>query len=113
MRGISRSRLVVVTALVVAVGTATTVWAAVPGDDGTISACYAKKGGKLRIVKAGKTCKKRERALAWSQTGPAGAPGAKGPAGPKGQKGDPGTPSVVYSAEGGGLLDTTNAIVVA
>jgi len=113
MRGISTSRLIVVAALVVAACTATTVWAAAPGDEETISACYAKKGGKLRVVKAGKTCKKRERALDWNRAGPPGVSGAKGPAGPKGSKGDPGTPSVAYSNDGGGLLDTTTGTEVA
>ena len=100
-------------ALVLVLGVAATTWAAIPDGDGSISSCYAKKGGKLRVVKAGKTCKKTERPLTWSQTGPAGAAGAKGPAGPKGAKGDPGTPSVAYSNDGGGLLDTTTGTPVA
>jgi hypothetical protein len=98
-------------ALVLVVGVAATAWAAIPDSSGAISGCYAKKGGKLRVVKAGKTCKKTERSLVWSQTGPAGAPGAKGPAGPKGVKGDPGTPSVAYATVGSVELDDDGEIV--
>ena len=74
-----------------------------PEPDGSINGCYAKKGGKLRVVKAGKACKKRERPLAWSQTGPAGAAGPagqKGATGPKGANGDPGGPGNLYTASG-------------
>jgi hypothetical protein len=112
MRGISTSRFVaVVAALVVATGAVTTVWAAGPADSGAITGCYAKKGGKLRVVDAGKKCKKSERSIAWSETGPAGAPGAPGPRGAagakgeKGAKGDPGRMGPVYGAEGFELLD--------
>jgi hypothetical protein len=90
-------------ALVLALGVAATAWAAIPDGDGAISSCYAKKGGKLRVVKEGKKCKKTERPLTWSQTGPAGragAPGAKGAAGAKGAKGDPGGPGAVYTTFG-------------
>jgi hypothetical protein len=92
-------------ALVLAVGVAATAWAAMPDGNGAISGCYAKKGGKLRVVNAGKKCKKSERPLTLSQTGPAGATGAKGAAGPKGPKGDAGTPSVAYAAEGFDIID--------
>ena len=102
---------VFVLALVLAVGVAATAWAAIPDGNGAISSCYAKKGGKLRVVKAGKTCKKTERPLTWSQTGPAGTPGAKGPAGPKGAKGEAGTPSVAYATVGFGHLDDDGELV--
>lgn len=58
--------------------------AVIPSSDGTISACYHKKKGLLRVVDAGVPCKKNELPLAWSQQGPQGAqglPGADGPAG--------------------------------
>ena len=87
-------------AVVLAIGVAATAWAAIPDSSGAISACYAKKGGKLRVVKAGKTCKKSERPLTWNQTGPPGAPGAKGAAGQKGEKGAKGDLGTVYSTLG-------------
>jgi hypothetical protein len=95
-------------ALVLVVGVAATAWAAIPDGTGAISGCYAKKGGKLRVVKAGKTCKKTERPLTWNQTGPAGAPGSRGPAGPKGEKGakgEPGRLGPTHSADGFDILE--------
>jgi hypothetical protein len=115
MRGMPK---VLVAALVLAAVATTTVWAAIPEPDGTINGCYAKKGGKLRVVKAGKPCKKRERSLAWSQTGPAGAAGPagpagpRGPAGPKGAKGDPGGPGNVYTASGFDELSTSDTLTL-
>jgi hypothetical protein len=61
--------------------------AAIPEGDGTINGCYAKKSGALRVVPAGKKCRKGELPLSFSQKGD---PGAAGPAGPAGAKGDPG-----------------------
>jgi hypothetical protein len=55
--------------------------AAVPADDGTITACYstdgnkAKPAGALRVVDAVSGCGRDERPLAWSQRGPAGPVG--------------------------------------
>src|SRR5436190_15700602 len=54
----------------------------IPDSSGVIHACYKKKKGSLRVVNRPK-CKKRERRLAWNQTGPRGA---------KGRKGDKGAP---------------------
>lgn len=55
--------------------------------NGQVNACYKLKGkkkGAMRVVPARKKCRKGERKLAWSVTGPAGA---AGPAGPKGSSG--------------------------
>jgi hypothetical protein len=85
--------------LVIAVaGTAGIAFAAIPGGDGKVSACYAKQGGALRVIdKAkGQTCKAGERPLAWNQkglrglTGPAGPAGANGATGPVGAQGPAG-----------------------
>jgi hypothetical protein len=91
--------------------------AGIPSGGGKISGCYAKKGGALRVVSAGKSCRKNEKGLVWNQQGPKGDPGTaeqsgsggnsgqkggqgqagakgdkgpKGDPGPKGPKGDPG-----------------------
>jgi hypothetical protein len=65
--------------------------AATVGPNGQISGCLKKKGkrkGTLRVVKPGKRCKKKERAISWAQagtpgpSGPRGAEGTRGPVGP-------------------------------
>lgn len=61
------------------------------GGGGTIDGCYAKRDGRLRIIDTSTArCGNGERALAWSQTPPAGPMGAAGPQGPKGIQGDQG-----------------------
>jgi hypothetical protein len=57
----------------------------------TIRACYAKKSGSLRVLaKPSAKCRRSERALSWSQRGPAGEPGAPGATGAAGAGGTPG-----------------------
>jgi hypothetical protein len=76
-------------------------WAAIPGPDGTIHACYhVKKSGelendaKLRLIDPGNgdSCKQGEAELVWNQTGAAGPPGPQGPVGPAGPAGPQGNP---------------------
>ena len=57
--------------------------AAIPDASGTLTGCYAKTGGQLRLIdaQAGATCTSKETAITWNQSGPAG------PAGPAGQNG--------------------------
>jgi hypothetical protein len=61
----------------------------VPAKSGVITACYAKHGGKMRIIdaskkgKAGK-CRRSERKLTWNQKGVAGTPGTPGAPGAQG-----------------------------
>ena len=54
-------------------------YAAVPGSDGTISAC-ADANGRLRVIdaEAGASCKTSEKTLAWNQQGPHGPQGSPG-----------------------------------
>jgi Collagen triple helix repeat (20 copies) len=79
--------------------------AAIPSEDGTITACYSRDGGlltprgALRVVDSADECRRGENALTWNQegqpgpagpvgpTGPQGEPGAQGPAGAPGQDG--------------------------
>jgi hypothetical protein len=90
----SPAMLVALIALVLAIGG--TAIAAIPGQDGSISACYRMKGGALRVIAAGKSCAKGERQIAWNQRGPsgprgdAGVPGSRGDAGERGPQGAPG-----------------------
>ena len=66
---------------------------AIPGSSGTISACYAKSNGGLRVIDAesGASCvANKESALSWNQQGPPGPQGEQGLQGPAGPQGDPG-----------------------
>jgi hypothetical protein len=90
---------VVMGGLALIVATSGVAVAAIPSSSGVVSACYSKKTGAVRVVDKAKKqkCRKGEKALSWSQKGPAGAPGAtgnggpQGPQGPQGPPGDPGT----------------------
>jgi hypothetical protein len=62
------------------------------GADGSIHGCYVAKGkkkGQLRLLPAGKSCKrkKKEKPIVWSVQGPAGSAGAPGGQGPQGASG--------------------------
>jgi hypothetical protein len=65
------------------------------GPDADIDACFAKRGGDLRLLQ-GRSCKRGERPLSWAQAapegarGPAGAAGPQGAAGPRGETGPQG-----------------------
>jgi len=61
-------------------------WAAIPGSDGTISGCYGRVGGYLRVIDAaaGGKCTAAESPIRWSQSGPVGPPGPQGPTGAAG-----------------------------
>src|ERR1043165_560838 len=61
--------------------------AAIPGADGTISACYTKDALRVIDTDAGQKCHNGETALRWNQRGPKGD---TGPTGPKGDTGAPG-----------------------
>jgi hypothetical protein len=56
---------------------------------GKLQACVNEEG-TLKLLKAGRKCKKGQKALSWNQTGPAGATGAKGATGATGAAGAPG-----------------------
>ena len=71
-------------------------WATIPASDGTISACYHKSDGTVRVVDASggtiKRCTTSEIGLSWNQTGPQGPKGDQGDPGPQGAQGDRGDP---------------------
>jgi hypothetical protein len=64
----------------------------IPNAKGLYIACYAKKGGVVRLVKT-RRCKRSERRVTWNRTGRvgprglAGAAGATGAQGPQGSQG--------------------------
>ena len=53
---------------------------------GTLRACVNEEGG-IKLLKAGRHCKRGQKTVAWNQTGPAGAKGASGAAGAPGAPG--------------------------
>src|SRR2546425_12875361 len=57
----------------------------------TIYACVRNKGGTIRITTQRRKCKRRERKLSWSTTGPAGAAGPQGSQGFRGAPGPQGS----------------------
>ncbi len=64
----------------------------VPDKGGLITACYAKHGGKMRIIDTSKKrkaghCGRKERKLTWNQKGVPGTPGANGAPGAPGAPG--------------------------
>lgn len=60
----------------------------------TVQACAVKAGkhrGSLRLISAGKKCKRGERRIVWSVLGPPGPQGGVGTTGSQGEKGSQGT----------------------
>ena len=84
-----RSALLVAIILVVGAGIAA---ATIPAADGTITGCYQKVNGQLRVVSSAAECRPSELPLTWSQAGTPGPPGIQGPKGDKGDDGDAGAP---------------------
>lgn len=71
----------------VGIAQATSVPTAIPDSStGVITSCVKKKGGQVRFVNAqnGKKCKKSERKVTFSQTGPQGQQGQQGTQGERG-----------------------------
>jgi hypothetical protein len=63
----------------------------IPGPDGVIHGCYAKKKGNLRLIATGRRCSKRENAIAFNQQGPRGLSGGRGATGSRGPTGGTGS----------------------
>jgi hypothetical protein len=74
------------------------VVASIPAPDGTITGCYQKNNGQLRVVEAADQCHPSELALTWQQEGP---PGPQGPVGPQGPIGPIGPQGPAGSSAGG------------
>lgn len=85
----------------VAVAAGALVALATTGEAGasTIHACVKPKSGATRIVSAKARCRRGEKRLSWSTTGPPGKTGPAGPGGPAGTEGKAGPSGVgpVYS----------------
>lgn len=75
--------------------------AAVPAPNATITGCYHKQTGALRVVDSVAQCRSQELGLTWNQQGPQGPPGAPGPAGPVGPAGPAGISTATFEGTGG------------
>jgi len=74
-------------AFLVCAGVAAGAATIIPGPGGTITGCYQKVNGQLRVVDSATDCHPSENVLTWNQQGPKGATGATGATGPTGAKG--------------------------
>jgi hypothetical protein len=101
-------------ALFVALGAGSFAVGAIPGKDGTITACYSSKTGVVRAINADKKkkCKKGEKKITWNQKGVQGTQGAPGAPGAPGAKGDPGpsTPQTIGDGSIGTAQLADNAV---
>jgi hypothetical protein len=77
------------------------------GGGGKLTACVNSEGA-LRLLKAGRHCRRGQKPVTWNQQGPAGArgaagapgvPGAPGPTGPAGKNGTSATESIVIHSK--------------
>jgi hypothetical protein len=73
-------------------------------SNGKLQACVNGEG-TLKLLTAGKHCRKGQKTVAWNQTGPSGAPGAPGASGPTGAAGGAGS----HGAAGANGTDGFNA----
>ena len=93
-RRVNRKLVTTGIATSVLLGAGGVAYAAIPGTDGLIHACYDTQSGQVRLVDPAtgqpKGCGKTEKAVAWNQQGPAGPTGPAGPAGPAGPQGEAG-----------------------
>lgn len=63
-------------AAIIGAGVGGVALGSIPGPDGTISGCYSKATGALRVINAPtQTCSKSQTPISWNQTGPQGPPG--------------------------------------
>jgi hypothetical protein len=76
-------------ALFAALGGAAFAATSLGGPSGQVSACVA-RNGSVRVVAAGKRCRRGEKAISWSRRGSRGPAGPQGPAGAQGAAGTPG-----------------------
>jgi len=99
---LSRSSITVLAAIAL-LGTMIGIsYAQIPAQNGTISTCFTKSTGSIRVIDASVTnCKSGETSLTWNQqgnTGPQGPPGATGATGATGPQGPQGAPGPTGAA---------------
>ncbi len=67
-------------------------WSGVPSKRGLYAACYEKKTGEMRVVRAFRGCRKAEFRMTWARRGTAGPSGPQGVQGERGLQGERGAP---------------------
>lgn len=67
-------------------------WSGVPSKRGMYAACYGKKTGEMRVVRAFRGCRAAEFRMTWARRGPAGPSGPQGVQGEGGLQGERGAP---------------------
>jgi len=87
-----RAAVLVAAAIAVATGAVIVQGASSQSEAGVIHACKHRSTGQLRAVLDPSRCRKSERRLSWSVTGPAGPQGPAGEPGAAGAAGPPGPP---------------------
>jgi hypothetical protein len=92
LRRLSKKRWLLAAAAVAALAAAAVAYGQIPGQDGTISTCYTKSTGAIRVIDSAALCGKGETSLSWNQRGPAGPPGPAGATGQTGATGQAGPP---------------------
>lgn len=102
---IRRHRGVLTIALAIFFGVTGWALASIPGPDGTISACYATRGGEVRIIDSTASCRARETAIRWNQQGVQGPAGRDGATGATGPQGPTGSGTTVLDGEATGEVD--------
>jgi Collagen triple helix repeat (20 copies) len=103
------SAVTLVAIVAVVIGMGGLAVATIPNPDGTVTACYQKSNGALRVVDEKKRCRSGERRLTFNVKGEDGLPGAPGPTGPPGPTGSPGSPGPTGPTGSPGLPGETGA----
>ncbi len=85
-------------AMVVLCAIASQAQASIPAPDGTITACYVKRVGSLRVIDypAQQCLPNLEVRLTWNISGPQGPEGPQGPQGDPGPQGPPGASAPTF-----------------
>jgi hypothetical protein len=99
-----RALIVIGAALILMIGGAV-AYAQIPSADGTITGCYMKSGGSIRIIDTGASCKSSETKLTWNQKGQPGTNGTNGTPGTNGTNGVSGWEIVTRSDDDGDIAN--------
>lgn len=91
---VTRKSAVVAGGALLLVGAGAGIARATIPSDNTLTACYAKAGGAVRLVDPAVACKSSEKRIAWNVRGPQGIPGTAGVNGTNGTDGTDGTDGV-------------------
>lgn len=104
MKKLVRKRWIVATTIVALLAASATAYATIPNSDGSVSACYMRSSGQMRLIDPSRQhcAAPVEVPISWNLKGQTGATGPQGPQGAAGPKGANGTqgPSGPAGAQG-------------